>query len=73
MLGWFGRPMGRVFQGILGIALLLVGMAEASTLGLLVMMTGLIATVAAAAPPVFLSPTPAIGRSPRLHHRVKEE
>jgi hypothetical protein len=60
MLGWFGTPLGRVFQGILGIALLWVGMTQATALGMLVMMTGLIATVVAAVPPAFLSPAPAV-------------
>ena len=35
MLGWFGSPLGRIFQGILGIALLWFGMAQATELGLL--------------------------------------
>ena len=51
MLGWFRTPLGRIFQGILGIALLWLGIEQATTLGLLVMMTGLVITVAAAAPP----------------------
>jgi hypothetical protein len=57
MIGWFTTPLGRTFQGILGIALLWIGIAQVTALGLLVMMTGLIATVTAAAP--FLTPTPA--------------
>lgn len=65
MIGWFGSPLGRIFQGILGIALLWVGMAQATELGLLVMMTGLIATVTAAAPPAFLAPTPVRSGSAR--------
>jgi hypothetical protein len=60
MIGWFSSPLGRVLQGIVGIALLWIGMAQATAFGLLVMMTGLIATVMAAAPPAFLVPTPAI-------------
>ena len=64
MLGWFGTPLGRVFQGILGIALLWVGMTQVTALGMLVMMTGLIATVVAAAPPAFLSPLPAVRARP---------
>ncbi len=51
MIGWFGTPLGRILQGILGIALLWVGTAQATALGLLVMMTGLVAAVIAAAPP----------------------
>lgn len=58
MIGWFVSPLGRIFQGIVGITLLWIGMTEATALGLLVMMTGLVATVAAAAPPAFLAPTP---------------
>jgi hypothetical protein len=64
MLGWLGTPLGRILQGILGIALLWIGMAQATALGLFVMMTGLIATVTAAAPPAFLTPTPAIRTGP---------
>jgi hypothetical protein len=64
MLGWFATPLGRIFQGILGIALLWIGMTQATELGLLVMMTGLIATVTAAAPPAFLTPSPAIRTPP---------
>ena len=64
MLGWFGTPLGRIFQGIFGIALLWIGMAQATELGLLVMMTGLIATVTAAAPPASLTPTPAMRTPP---------
>jgi len=60
MLGWFGTPPGRIFQGILGIALLLVGIEQATTVGMLVMMTGLVITVAAAAPPALLAPTPLV-------------
>jgi hypothetical protein len=58
MVDWFGSPLGRIFQGLLGIALLWIGIAQVTALGLLVMMTGLIATVTAAAPPAFLTPTP---------------
>jgi hypothetical protein len=58
MIGWFVSPLGRIFQGIVGIALLWIGIAQVTAVGLLVMMTGLIATVIAAAPPVFLTPTP---------------
>lgn len=65
MIGWFVSPLGRIFQGIVGIALLWIGMAQATTLGLVVMMTGLIATVAAAAPPAFLAPTPVPTRPAR--------
>ena len=54
MIGWFGTPLGRVLQGILGIALLWVGTVQVTALGLLVMMTGLVAIVIAAAPPPFL-------------------
>lgn len=50
MIGWFGTPLGRILQGLLGIVLLWVGTAQATALGLLVMMTGLVATVIAAAP-----------------------
>ena len=64
MLGWLGTPLGRIFQGILGIALLWIGMAQTTAIGLLVMMTGLIATVTAAAPPALLTPTPAIRTPP---------
>jgi hypothetical protein len=60
MLGWFGTPLGRVSQGILGIALLWVGMTQVTALGMLVMITGLIATVVAASPPAFRS---SVGRS----------
>jgi hypothetical protein len=68
MLTWFGSPLGRVIQGIVGIVLLWIGVVEATAVGLLVMMTGLIATVVAAAPPAFLTPVPAVrrGRRPRL-------
>ena len=62
MVGWFGSPLGRVIGGIVGIVLLWIGVAEATALGLLVMMTGLIATVVAAAPPAFLAPMPAVRR-----------
>ena len=65
MLGWFGTPLGRIFQGILGIALLCVGMVQVTALGMLVMITGLIAMVVAAAPPAFLSPAPAVRARPR--------
>ncbi len=54
MIVWFGTPLGRILQGILGIGLLWVGTAQATALGLLVMMTGLVAMVLAAAPPAFL-------------------
>jgi hypothetical protein len=64
MLGWFGTPLGRIFEATLGIALLWIGMAQTTALGLLVMMTGLIATVIAAAPPAFLTPTPAVRTRP---------
>lgn len=65
MFCWLGTPLGRVGQGILGIALLLIGTAQVNTLGLLAMMTGLIVTVVAAAPPVFLVPAPAILTPPQ--------
>ena len=65
MLGWFGTPLGRIFQGLLGIALLCVGMVQVTALGMLVMITGLIAMVIAAAPPAFLSPAPAVRAHPR--------
>ena len=64
MIGWFGSPLGRIFQATFGIALLWIGMAQVTAVGLLVMMTGLIATVVAAAPPVFLMPTPAVRTRP---------
>jgi hypothetical protein len=51
MLGWLGTPLGRIFLGILGIALFWLGIEQATTLGLLVMMTGLVITIAAAALP----------------------
>jgi hypothetical protein len=65
MLVWFGTPVGRIVEGILGIALLCVGMAQVTALGLLVMLTGLIAAVVAAAPPAFLAPAPAVRTRPR--------
>jgi hypothetical protein len=52
MLGWFGTPLGRILQALVGMALLWVGIMQATAVGLLVMMTGLIVTVAAAAPPL---------------------
>ena len=67
MIGWFGSPLGRVIQGIVGIVLLWIGMEEATALGLLVMMSGLIATVVAAVPPAFLMPVPVrVEPPPRL-------
>jgi hypothetical protein len=71
MIGWFVSPLGRIFQGILGIALLWIGMAQVTALGLLVMMTGLIATVTAAAPPAFLTPTPVRTRPARSVTRLR--
>lgn len=65
MIVWFGTPLGRILQGILGIALLWVGTAQATALGLLVMMTGLVATVIAAAPPAFLPSPRAVRARPR--------
>jgi len=65
MLGWFGTPLGRIFQGTLGITLLCVGMVQVTALGMLVMITGLIAMVVAAVPPAFLSPAPAVRTRPR--------
>ncbi len=50
MIGWLGTPVGRLFQGIIGIALLWVGIAQVTAFGLMVMLTGLIAMVVAAAP-----------------------
>jgi hypothetical protein len=64
MLGWLGTPLGRILQGILGIALLWIGMMQVTALGLLTMMTGLITAVVAAVPPAFLLPAPVVrGRS----------
>ncbi len=54
MIVWFGTPLGRILQGILGIGLLWVGTSQATALGLLVMITGLVATVLAAAPAAFV-------------------
>jgi hypothetical protein len=65
MIGWFGSPLGRLIQGILGVFLLWLGMSQATVLGLAVMMTGLVATVVAAAPPPFLVPAPAVRRERR--------
>ncbi len=65
MIGWLGTPVGRLIQGILGIALLWVGISQVTALGLCVMMTGLVATVVAAAPPPFLAPAPALRGRPR--------
>ena len=64
MIGWFSTPLGRIFQATFGIALLWIGMAQVTALGILVMMTGLIAIVTAAAPPALLAPTPAISTRP---------
>ncbi len=64
MLGWFGTPLGRIFQGILGMALLWVGIEQATTVGLLVMMTGLITAVTAAAPPALLAVAPVVRTLP---------
>jgi hypothetical protein len=68
MIWWFGTPLGRIIQGIVGIVLLWIGVEEATALGLLVMMTGLVAAVVAAAPPAFLMAVPAIRgeRRPRV-------
>jgi hypothetical protein len=70
MLVWFGTPVGRIVEGILGIVLLCVGMAQVTALGLLVMLTGLIAAVVAAAPPAFLVPAPAVRTRPRPPSQV---
>ena len=73
MLGWLGTPLGRVIQGILGIALLWVGMAQNNALGLFAMMSGLIAAVVAASPPAFLQPAPVVRTRPGLLPGVKED
>lgn len=61
MVGWlFGTPLGRLMQAIVGIGLLLIGMSQGTVLGLLMMMTGLVATVMAAVPPPFLCAVPVV-------------
>jgi hypothetical protein len=60
MIGWFGSPFGRLLQAIFGITLLWIGIVQVTAIGLLLMMTGLITTVVAAAPPAFLVPAPAV-------------
>lgn len=63
MVHWlFGTPLGRLVQGLVGTVLLVVGMSQVTVLGLLVMMTGLVAAVMAAAPPAFLVPVPVMRR-----------
>jgi hypothetical protein len=62
MIGWLGTPIGRMLQGGVGIFLLWFGMTQLTLAGLAVMMTGLVVTVVAAAPPPFLAPVPAVRR-----------
>jgi hypothetical protein len=62
MIGWLGTPFGRMLQGVIGIFLLWFGMTQLTVTGLGVMMTGLVVTVVAAAPPPFLVPAPAMRR-----------
>ena len=62
MLGWLGTPLGRIFQATIGIVLLWSGIAQVTVFGLVVMMTGLITTVLAASPPLFLVPAQALRR-----------
>lgn len=65
MVGWlFGTPLGRLVQGIVGTLLLLIGMEQVTVMGLMIMMTGLVAAVMAIAPPPFLTPVP-VRRGPR--------
>ena len=64
MLDWLGMPIGRLVQGIVGIALLWIGVTQLTAVGLLVMMTGLITVVVAAVPPVLLRPAPAVCTAP---------
>jgi hypothetical protein len=54
MLGAIGTPCGRLILGIVGIALLWTGAMQLSAAGIVVMMTGLIITVAAAISPAGL-------------------
>jgi hypothetical protein len=69
MLGWLGMPVGRLIQAIVGIALLWIGMAQVTVFGLVVMLTGLIAIVAAAAPPRALVPV-GVSRLSRQRHDI---
>jgi hypothetical protein len=62
MIGWLGTLLGRMFQGGIGIFLLWFGMTQLTTVGLAVMMAGLVVTVVAAAPPPFLVPSPVMRR-----------
>ena len=58
MLGWLGTPVGRLIQGIVGMALLWAGAMQLSAVGLVVMLTGLITTVAAAVAPAAFATSP---------------
>ena len=62
MIGWLATPVGRLLQGTIGIALLWIGISQVTVLGLMVMLTGLIAAVLAAAPPPFVVAAPVHSR-----------
>ena len=67
MIGWLGTPFGRMLQGVIGTLLLWFGMTQLTVVGIVVMMTGLVVTVVAAAPPPFLVPAHVLRhRSSRL-------
>lgn len=69
MLGLLVSPLGRALQGLIGVVLLWIGVAQLTVTGLFIMIGGLIVAVVAAAPPAFLVPAPIRRSDPRQPRR----